>query len=143
MEVNFYKGQCGKLLPASSKDADAMQSIKMGELITVNITPKVNQVFHRKIFKLLSFCFTHWHCNNKNMSAGKQFTTFRKMMIIKAGFYTERFYPDGSMTVIPDSLAMSSGTDFPELFSSLLNIAINEIFKDVEADIKYRLYDYF
>lgn len=142
MEVNFYKTEFGNLLPVSVQDSEAMKSIKNGSFLTVEINEKVNQKFHRKIFKLLTFCFDHWHCINQYMSAGKQFTEFRRMMVIKAGFYEERFYPDGSMAIVADSLAFKSSTDFPELFNSLLNIAINEIFVDVDPMIKFKLYEF-
>ena len=143
MEVNFIKMEYGNLVPASEIDIDSMKSIKTGQLLTLNIENKVNQLFHRKIFKLLNFCFDHWTCHNQNMSQKKQFDTFRKMMTIKAGFYSERFYPDGSVSIIPDSLAYKSGTDFPELYQSLLNVAINELFRDIDSEVKYRLYSFF
>lgn len=142
MKVNFIKTEFGVLSPASESDADAMRHIKSGAIVEVNIDLSINQLLHRKIFKLLSFCFKHWTCHNENMSQKKQFDEFRKLMTIKAGFYSERHYSDGAVSVTADSLSFNSGTDFSELYSSLLNVAMSEIFVNVNEEARKKLYKF-
>ena len=137
------------MIPASDEEADKLIKFKTGEHYEVDIKLPRNPAFHRKVFAFFGFCFDHWSSNKTqwdHMSELSQKESFRKQLIVLAGFSVTSYSIDGlSFVVEPESLAFASMTQerFEECYSALINAAMRTIFKSSDEKIYNRLVSFF
>lgn len=135
----------GTLVPANDLEADKLTKFKTGEMYPVEIKQFRNIAFHRKAFAFFNFCFEHWCSENQYQSENKQFDVFRAHMTVLAGFYDEYHGIDGRCRVEAKSIAFGnmSPEEFEELYSALINVALQKIFKTADENTYYQLLSFF
>lgn len=105
----------GHYLPYDDKDYDL--SKKIGEGDVVKATKSRNFKFHKKAFALLNIGY-------ENQDKYEIFEVYRKVIIIRAGFYDEAPTKDGEIYFIPKSLSFENmgAEKFEEWYKSTLNV---------------------
>jgi len=105
---------------------------KDGALIQGAFTSPRNPDFHRKFFSLLNYSFDCWQPSEIDCKYGtpeKNFETFRDFVIIRAGYHTIAFTPDGSFKPVADSISFANmeQDDFEKLYSNVINTILKYI----------------
>ncbi len=117
------KLKSGNYAPSDDKSYEDSKKIPVGS--EIKGVKARNVKFHRKAFALLNLAFN-------NQDKYEIFEVFRKVMIIRAGFYDEAPTKDGEVYYIPKSLSFEnmSANDFEDWYEATLNI----VSKDLETD---------
>ena len=112
----------GQYTPSDDKSHEESQKIKVGS--EIKGVKARNIKFHRKAFALLNLGFN-------NQDKFESFEVYRKVIIIRAGFYDEAPTKDGEVYFIPKSLSFEnmSANDFEAWYEATLNI----VSKDLET----------
>lgn len=131
---NTFVKVSNTLVPAYDPDTEALKKVKTGSYLNVEWSRMRNSAFHRKFFALLNFAFEHWEPGKIEVDKGeiqpeKNFDTFRKNLIVLAGFYERHFKIDGSFRIEPKSISFAKMDE--DEFSALYNAVINVILKRV------------
>lgn len=118
----LVKLKSGHYAPYDDKDYDLSKKIPEGDVIKG--TKSRNFKFHKKAFALLNLGF-------ENQDKFELFEVYRKVIIIRSGFYDEAPTKDGEVYYIPKSLSFEnmSAESFEEWYEATLNI----IAKDLET----------
>ena len=109
------------LVPLYPSDFDEKRKLKLGETYEADIKNPRNVGFHRKFFALINL-------GHQNSQLDMPFETFRRYVIIKAGFFNA--YHTGKGTYYEaQSIAFSSMDEdtFEEVYSRVLDVIIKEI----------------
>ena len=136
MKLDFVKQAGGVLIPASDEVVEKLAKFKTGEIYPVEIKRARNPHFHGKVFAFFNFCFEYWSANKThwdNMGDASQRDSFRKQLLILAGYRVVTYSIDGqSFTVEAKSLSYGNmGQDeFEECYSALINAAIKHVFQN-------------
>jgi len=132
MKINLIKIN-GILRPSYSGDFEKIRKIPEGKEILVTYNPKRNPEFHRKAFALLNLGFD-------NQDKFDNFEVYRKVMTIKAGYFTSVESKKG-VQFLPDSLSYDSmnAEDFENWFNKILDL----IEKDLGTKIGDELSGYY
>jgi len=122
----------GQYTPSDDKSHEESQKIAVGG--EIKTTKARNIKFHRKAFALLNMAFS-------NQDKFEQFEVYRKVMIIRAGFYDEAPTKDGEVYFIPKSLSFESmsANDFEAWFEATLNIVSKDLQsspEDINAELQ-------
>jgi len=121
----------GHYTPSDDKSHEESQKIKVGS--EIKGVKARNIKFHRKAFALLNLGFS-------NQDKFEQFEVYRKVMIIRAGFYDEAPIAKG-VYFIPKSLSFEkmSATDFESWYEATLDILSKDLEtkpEDINAEIE-------
>jgi len=141
----FNKGPGGVLYPASDLEAERMNRFKTGDSYQVDIKLARNGKFHSKVFTFFNFCFEHWSNPNPHQSAQASFDLFRKQLTILAGYHNSLIGIDGSLIVEAKSISYTNMTqeEFEMLYSSLINAAMDNLFKGANQNTHAQLMSFF
>ena len=98
-------------------DADAVKWLgkkKDNAILTVNVKEERSPQYHRRQFKM----FTIMH---DMLDGDMEFEEFRRLLTVKAGYYKAVGNVDGSVMVVPDSLAFTAMNqpDFQKCFEAM------------------------
>jgi len=110
----------GQYTPSDDKSQEESAKIPVGgEIKGVKAR---NIKFHRKAFALLNL-------GHQNQDKYEVFEVYRKVMIIRAGFYDEAPTKDGEVYFIPKSLSFEnmSSNDFEAWYDATLNIISKDL----------------
>jgi len=109
------------LVPLYPSDYDEKRKLKLGEDYVCDITNPRNVGFHRKFFSMLNV-------GHENTSLDMPFDTYRKYMIVKAGFFKAYQTPKG-VFYDPDSISFASMSqdEFEDVYSRVLDKIIDDI----------------
>jgi len=112
----------GHYTPSDDKSQEESQKIPVGS--EIKGVKARNIKFHRKSFALLNLGYN-------NQDKFESFEVYRKVIIIRAGFYDEAPTKDGEVYFIPKSLSFEnmSANDFEAWYEATLNI----LSKDLET----------
>jgi hypothetical protein len=130
MEIYFIKKQTVFIPdPADDYSKEKFAKIKHNEVVKVTIVRPRNVLFHRKFFKLLDIAFDNWNDSDIVVNEIRVKVTresFRKKLIIWAGYYEEIFYPDGTSIIEAKSISFASmkQDEFEGLFSNMINVIL-------------------
>jgi len=140
MKANFVKQQSGILVPASDLDAGAISAILNGYEYEVDITVPVDPAFFRKFFGLMRFAFAHWRSDREFFDERGQFESFRKDLLIQAGYYNTFYRLDGSVNIEAKSLAWGrmESEELHTAYHAVRQTVIDTIFPDWDAQRLYR-----
>jgi hypothetical protein len=129
MEIYMIKTEQG-LKPLYPSDLEAFNKLK-GEY-KVTVTNPRNYRFHKKYFALLNLAFA-------NQDQFDEFTAFRYIIQMKAGYYTP-VKTDKGVAYLPDSISFAkmSEEDFSELYNKVLDI-ICELLDVSDSEIEKEL----
>ena len=109
------------LVPLYPADYDIKRKLKLGQDYECDVTNPRNVGFHRKFFALLNI-------GHENTSLDMPFETYRKYMIVKAGFFKAYQTPKG-LFYDPDSISFAnmSQDEFEDVYSRVLDKIIEDI----------------
>lgn len=109
------------LVPLYPSDFDDKRKLRLGETYQVEVTNPRNVGFHKKFFAMLNV-------GHENTSLDMPFETYRKYMIVKAGFFTAYQTPKG-IYYDPNSISFASMSqdEFQEVYSRVLDKVIEDV----------------
>ena len=109
------------LVPLYPSDFDEKRKLRLGQDYEVEVRNPRNVGFHRKFFALLNV-------GHENTKMDMPFETYRKYVIMKAGYFKAFTTPRGTF-YDAESIAFSamSQDQFEELYSRVLNVIIKDI----------------
>lgn len=115
------------LVPLFPADFDEKRKLKLGEDYQVEVTNPRNVGYHRRFFAMLNV-------GHENTSLDMPFDTYRKYMIVKAGFFTAYQTPKG-IYYDPNSISFASMSqdEFEEVYSRVLDKVIEDVGLDKES----------
>ena len=119
MKINLIKIH-GVLAPSLPDDELALESIKRGEIVTVNVTRSRNSQFNRKFFALLNIVVENTEYLNTDQ--------ILHLLKLKLGHYDEVISTNGKVVYIPRSISFAKMS--PDEFSKFYNQSINIILRD-------------
>ena len=139
----------GVLIPAFDTEEERLQKFRNNLIYPIQITQSRNPDFHGKVFAFLQFCFEHWSADKTDIrfkANAAQFETFRRNLVVLAGYKDITFTVDGRLRVEAKSLAYSAmeQTEFEECYSALINAALVHIFGNTQdQQVLARLQSFF
>lgn len=145
MKVMFTKMAGGVLVPASDIEADKLTRFKTGQVYEVDIKLKRNAKFHGKVFAFFNYCFNYWDNPNEYQDEQAGFDVFRNELTCLAG-YSNKFYTiSGSVRLEAKSISFAnmSQEEFEQLYSALIQAAMNTIFKGADDSTYNKLMSFF
>jgi hypothetical protein len=115
------------LVPLYPADFDEKRKLKLGEDYQVEVTNPRNIGYHRRFFAMLNV-------GHENTSLDMPFDTYRKYMIVKAGYFTAYQTPKG-IYYDPNSISFASMSqdEFEEVYSRVLDKVIEDVGLDKES----------
>ena len=120
--MGFYliKNKDGRYSPCYDEDHEASKKIANGTV--VKATSPRNYKFHRKIFALFNIAY-------ENQDKVKSLEVYRKIILLKAGFYDEVQDKNGKPYFIPQSLSFDSMSAevFDKVYSAVLDVVAQEM----------------
>lgn len=113
-------------------DAAALRKlVRFGQPVELEIRIGEDNQLRRRWFKLLRFAFDYYEpaALPNGIIPLPNFKRFRKELTIMAGFYTEKYTPDGSAIVDAQSTAVGemSAEDFAELYRKTNQLLIDRV----------------
>ncbi len=132
-ELSLIRGPEMTLIPASEDDQAFVRKLKTGEVIYAEFRKRRNPKFHRKFFALLKLGYDHFKPQTVRLDGSDQVFTpeknmdeFRRLVIVKAGYYHVIAYPDGSVRLRARSLKFSrmDQEEFERLYSAALDVLL-------------------
>lgn len=138
----------GALVPQSDIEQAKMTRFKNDGCYEVEIKQTRNPKFHGKMFAFLNFCFEHWCADIEGweyLDEPEQFDSFRKNLTVLAGFKVVTWKIGGGFRVEAESLAFASMDDerFSSCYHSLIQAAMDNIFRGTDDDIYSKLHSFF
>jgi hypothetical protein len=117
----FLRNTLAGLIPLYPSDYDEKRKLKLGVDYEADLKLPRNVGFHRKFFALLNVGF-------ENTSLQLPFDTYRKFLLIKAGYF-KAFQTDVGVLYEAESISFSNKNqaEFKEIYSRVLD----EVIKDV------------
>jgi len=117
----FCRNTISGLMPLYPADFDVKRKLKLGQDYRVEVTNPRNIGFHRKFFAMINI-------GHENTSLDMPFETYRKYMIMKAGFFKAYTTPKGNYYE-PDSISFASMSQdqFEDVYSRILDKIIEDI----------------
>lgn len=142
-KYNLIKLPGGAFAPANDVEAERLERLKSGCTFEVDIKQSRNQKFHGKVFAFFTFCFEYYFNESVNGNFEK-FEWMRKRLTVAAGFYIEFETPKGTFKE-PKSLSFATmeQEEFEACYKSLIQTAMNSIFKGCDNSMYDRLYSFF
>lgn len=115
------------LIPLYPSDMDEKRKLKLGYDYQCEITNPRNIGFHKKFFAMLNVGY-------ENTSLDMPFETYRRYMIVKAGYFTAYQTPKG-IYYDPDSISFAnkSQDQMEEIYSRVLDKVIEDVGLDKES----------
>jgi hypothetical protein len=117
----FLRNTLTGLIPLYPADFDSKRKLKLGVDYECDIKLPRNIGFHRKYFALLNI-------GHENTQMDMPFETYRKYVIMKAGFFKTYQTPRG-VFYDAESISFSSMTEdvFEDLYSRSMDVIIKDI----------------
>ena len=135
MELMLRKGPGSSLIPADEETNQALQKLKMGQVVHGQFKRLRNPKFLAKFMALVRFLFDHWESGPlqdpkwQDIKPQKSFERFRKDLIILAGFYEASYRLDGSVRIEARSISFGrmSEDEFEELYQRIIDVGLKRI----------------
>jgi hypothetical protein len=110
-----------KISPLYNSDYDVMKRLKKNIPLNFDVTQPRNYEFHKKAMALFNLGF-------ENQEDINSFDNYRKIMVMKAGFYTTEI-TDKGVAYFADSLSYSSmdNNKFAEVYSKVLDVIAKQL----------------
>jgi len=117
----FVRNTISGLVPLYPSDFDEKRKLKLGQDYEVDIRNPRNVGFHRKFFALLNV-------GHENTQLNMPFDTYRKYLVIKAGFFDVYETPKGLFYDAKSiSFASMEQDEFEDVYSRVLDKIIEDI----------------
>ena len=122
----------GSFTVDDDEQAKALRGLlRYGQPVELEIRVGTDNQLRRRWFKLLKFAFDYYEPSPlpNGIVPIPNFNRYRSELTIMAGYYTQRFLPDGSVVVEAQSTATDkmSAEDFADLYRKTNQILIDRI----------------
>ena len=119
----YLKKEYNKLIPADEESLEHIKKLSKDEVYRVEIVKQRNYQYHKKFFALIKL-------GHENTSLQVPMDVYRKIMIVRAGFFTA--YATGKGTYFePDSISFSNMSQ--EKFEDVYSRVLDQIVKDLDT----------
>ena len=121
MKFDLVKNSKGYFQPSYPSDDDKAAKIGVGEIVECQVWKERHYGHHKKFFALMNMAF-------ENQGIYKDFDTYRKLLIMKAGYFDVVKTEKGTM-YWPKSISFKSMSQdkFTELYDAMLPVIEQEI----------------
>lgn len=121
MELTAEINLQNKLVPLYGTDYEVLKKLPKNTPLKIVATQQRNYQFHKKAMALFNLGF-------ENQEKIKSFNNYRKIMVMKAGYYTTEI-TDKGVVYFAESLAYGSmdNTKFAEVYSRVCDVIANEL----------------
>jgi hypothetical protein len=136
---NLWMKRIGKtLVPIDEHTDERMADIKEGIRLKVSCVYPRDVEQHNRFFAMLRFAFDYWEppaMQIGNMSAVKEFETFRENVIVMAGFRYPVINTDGSFTWKAKSISFDdmAPEDFNKCYQACFSVLYDMVLSSVEG----------
>jgi len=115
----LVKNRSGLFTPYDNSDYEESKKIPIGS--TIKAMPARNYEFHKKMFALFKLA-------HENQDKIESFEAYRKILLIKAGYYHEVPTKNGEAYFIPKSLSYDqmNQEEFSACYQEVLNVVAKE-----------------
>lgn len=144
--VELVRTDDGKLAPVGDEARQRISKIGVGEVVLADLRRPRNLAHHRKAMALFRLAFEHWNPDEREiegMPARKSFDTFRKELVVAAGYYEVVLGLDGEPRLEAMSLrfeAMDQAT-FTEVYEAVVSVLTAGILSGFTKEQVQRLAD--
>lgn len=107
----FMRAIGNVLVPVDDAAIALVETLKAGQGVEMEAKRKNNAAFHAKLMALMRLAFDVWEPPVKELRGQpitKCFESFRKDLVVMAGYYDAHYSPDGSVRLEPHSLAFGA-----------------------------------
>jgi hypothetical protein len=110
-----------RIKPLYNSDYDTLKRIKKNEPLEINAVNKRNYKFHKKVMALFNIGF-------ENQEQIKSFDNYRKIVTMKAGYYTTEI-TDKGVAYFAESISYANMEQqtFEDLFNRLLDVISKQL----------------
>ena len=117
----YVKNTLSGLVPLYNSDMDEKKRLRLGEEYKVEITHPRNYKFHKLFMALVNIA-------HQNSSLEMPFDTYRRYLIMKAGYFKTYTTPKGTYYEAESiSFASMDQMKFEEVYSRVLDVIISEL----------------
>ncbi len=123
------------LAPAYDTDYKALQSIPLGDIITVDLSLERNPGFHRKFFAMIRFFYEHMPEIITDKYPDPE--TFRRQFLFYYCGVTEEVTDwKGERHIIPKSVSYGAMDDaeFREIYEAIREKIVHDFFPDIQDE---------
>lgn len=129
----------GSFRPATCDDIEMAQRLKIGKEYGCSLTELRNGKFHRKLITLLQYLYDTLPRHTamyEGVLCEQNFTSFRKMMVCLAGYYTMVVAIDGEIRAEADSISYKecSQKKVEAIYSDVIDKALEMLGEDQTRD---------
>jgi hypothetical protein len=122
----------GVLAPADAEDVEALQKVKLGQVIHADFKQMRNVKFHRKYFAMLNLAFDNWEppeTTHNDIVCVKNRERFRKDVQIAAGFYDIVVNLRGEPRAESKSISFANmdDTEFEQVYSAVADVILQKV----------------
>jgi hypothetical protein len=139
-EIHFIKMAGGMLRPADQSDADAMEKVQNGSLVSGEFKQPRNAKFHRKFFAMLNFAYEYWtpepiKLDNMTVEPEKNFERFRKDVLILAGYRHAVVNIKNEVRFEADSISFAKMDDieFQSVYAAVFSVCWKQVLQNVQG----------
>lgn len=136
--LQLIKGFSNTLKPANPEAEEYLSKIGFNDQLTCKITRPRNLMFHKKFFALLGLVF-----ENQELYANRE--SFRKEIIMRAGFFEKHVHLTGKVSYVAKSMAFDSMDEgqFTELYDKTCAVILKYFWKDMsKAQLEEAVMDF-
>jgi hypothetical protein len=132
MHLALRKLPNGLLAPADAEDVEALQKVKLGQVIHADFKQMRNVKFHRKFFAMLNLGFDAWEppaIEHNGLPCVKNRERFRKDCLIAAGFCDVVVNLMGTAKAEAKSISFASmdDTEFERVYSAVADVLLRRV----------------
>lgn len=125
----------GLLIPSDEEAREYISKLEEGQVVYLDIKKRRNYQFHKKLFALFNFLYSHWEPQElqdsqwQGVVPERSFETFRRDLTILAGHYEAFYRVDGSIRIEAKSLSFGKmgEEEFENLYSNVINVGLKHI----------------
>lgn len=119
------------LVPANEQEAAVLENLRSmrGGKFRVLVRQQRDSIAHRKAMALMRYLHQQWEPQDRTddgVPVQRDFDSFRRNLVILAGYYTQVFNKDGTFTLKAQSLNFDAMDEvkFREVYSRLIDVGI-------------------
>jgi len=143
--MSFLVMPHGVLCPADPGTERRIEKMKHGSVVHGDFKQARNYENHKRFFALMNIAFEAWTPGDllDGVKPEKNYDEFRKMLIIRAGYYTQVWNLDGTFSLVAKSMSFRymGEVTFKEMFSNIVQVVIDNVLVNYTKDDVDRVVD--
>ncbi len=137
MKINLVITANGKFWPADAEAEEKITKLKKGDVYVCDVKVNQNYNLHKKIFAFFAFCCNYWYGDINASKDKQQLDLTREELTIAAGYFEQKFYPDGkSFKVVAKSLSyeLMPPEERQDFYRRVTQAALDNVFNNGADD---------